>query len=191
MGHSARRGFTLFELLLVLGVLALVVGLTWPSLERLHAHHRHKQAAEMLAVRLSSGRVRAIESGMIYQFRYEPGGRRFLLVPYDPEAPSEVVEVTGTPRARRTAGMLPETCRFEGADSFNDQGTAIPDEWLEGLPDAGDYQGGLWSAPAMFHPDGTATPFEVIVRGQKNNEQLKLSLRGLTGAVKISSVEGG
>jgi hypothetical protein len=181
--------------LLVLGVLVLVVGMTWPSLERLHAHHRLRQAADLVAVRLSAGRVRAVESGMIYQFRYEPGGRRFLLVPYDPEAPLESGEVASTeaatPRARRIAGKLPDVCRFEGGNSFNDKGTAIPEEWLSGLPDAGDYLDGLWSDPVLFHPDGTATTFEVIIRGRKNTEQVKLSLRSLTGAVTISSVEGG
>ncbi|HTI49344.1 MAG TPA: hypothetical protein VL475_00280, partial [Planctomycetaceae bacterium] len=161
------------------------------SLNRLHAHHRLKQAADLVAVRLSSGRVHALESGMIYQFRYEPGGRRFLLVPFDPESPQVTSGEAGTERARRKVGKLPDTCRFEGGDSFNDKGTAIPDEWLSGLPDASDYLGGLWSDPVLFHPDGTATTFEVIIRGRKNAEQVKLSLRGLTGAVTISSVEGG
>lgn len=186
--HRASRGFTLFEVLLVLTVLTLVIGLAWPSLSRLYGHHRLRQAADLLGVRMSSGRGHAVETGLVYQFRFEPGGRRFLLVPFDREPVDETP--TGSHRSMRIVGMLPASCRFEGGDSYTDKGTAIPDEWLAGVPNEADYAGALWSQPVLFHPDGTATEFEVAVIGDKK-EQVKLSLRRLTGGVTVSPVRGG
>lgn len=179
------RGFTLFEVLLVLTIMTLIVGLAWPSLSRLYAHHHLRQAADLLGVRMSAGRVHSVESGLVYQFRYEPGGRRFLLVPFDHEEIDE--SATGAQRARRVAGMLPATCRFEGGGMSLDKGTSIPDEWFSGMPNAADYMGALWSPPVLFHPDGTATNFEVAVVGNKK-EQVLLTLRGLTGGVTVSPV---
>lgn len=186
-GRGAR-GFTLFEILLVLTILTLVAGLTWPSLSRLFAHHRLRQAADLLGARMSAGRVHAVDTGMVYQFRFEPGGRRFLLVPFDREQVDETQP--GAHRAIRIVGMLPASCRFEGGESFNDKGTSIPDEWLAGLPNEAAYLGANWSQPTLFHPDGSATDFEVAVIGDKK-EQVKLSLRGLTGAVIVSPVRRG
>lgn len=181
--RAAPRAFTLFELLLVLAVLVLVAGLAWPSLARLHAHHQLRQSADLLGVRLSSGRVHAVESGLIYQFRFEPGGRRFLLVPFDEE--QVAADDPTARRAVRTVGMLPGQCKFEGGEGFTDKGTAIPDEWLSGLPDAGDYLGALWSSPVLFYPNGTATQFDVLIRG-RGREQVKVSMRALTGAVTVA-----
>lgn len=181
--HPAR-GFTLFEVLLVLTIMTLLLGLAWPSISRLYAHHHLRQAADLLSVRLSAGRIRAIESGLVYQFRYEPGGRRFLLVPFDRENIDESAK--DAQRARRVVGRLPSTCQFEGGGLNWDKGVEIPDDWLTGLPEAADYADAKWSSPVLFHPDGTATNFELTVLGDKKSH-VKLTLRALTGGVVVSS----
>jgi prepilin-type N-terminal cleavage/methylation domain-containing protein len=184
LSTGRAQGFTLFEVLLVLTILTLILGLAWPSLSRLFAHHRLQQAAELLSARMSAGRVHSVESGLIYQFRFEPGGRRFLLVPYDREQ-IDTADPNAS-RAIRVVGMLPDSCRFEGGQSFTDKGTTIPDEWLAGLANEADFVGTQWSQPVLFHPDGSATDFEVAVVGDKK-EQVVLTLRGLTGSVVVSS----
>lgn len=178
-----RRGFTLFELIIVLVLLSLVGALTVPTLNRLYSHHHLRQAVDLLGVRISSGRVHAVETGLTYQFRYEPGGRRFLIVPYDQEPPS----ASGAPRATRTVGMLPAVCKFEGGNTLSEKGSSVPSDWLVGLPDAGEYTGATYSGPALFHPDGTATDMKLIVHGPKN-ESVELTMRALTGAVTVSQV---
>lgn len=178
-----RRGFTLFEVMIVLVLLSVVGALTIPTLNRLYAHHHLRQAVDLLGVRLSAGRVHSVETGLTYQFRYEPGGRRFLLVPFDQEPAS----APGGPRATRIVGMLPAVCKFDGGQILADKGSAIPSEWLAGLPDAGEYTSASWSGPALFQPDGTATSMKLVVHGPKN-ESVELSLRGLTGAVTVSHV---
>lgn len=184
----AAPGFTLFEVLLVLTIMTLLLGLAWPSISRLYAHHNLRQAADLLSVRLSAGRIRAIESGLVYQFRYEPGGRRFLLVPFDREEIDEASK--DAQRARRVVGKLPSTCQFEGGGLNSDKGIEIPDDWLSGLPEAAEYADAKWSPPVLFHPDGTATNFELTVLGD-NKSQVKLTLRALTGGVLVTSDKGG
>jgi hypothetical protein len=72
---SARRGFTLFDL-----------SIAWPSVNWMYRRQRLEQGAELVRARLGSARVNAVETGLVYQFRFEPGGRRFLILPYDAEA---------------------------------------------------------------------------------------------------------
>ncbi|MFN0050668.1 MAG: prepilin-type N-terminal cleavage/methylation domain-containing protein [Planctomycetales bacterium] len=196
---TVPRAFTLFEMLLVLAVLTVVAGLTYPSVSALFAHHQLQQGAEMVAIRFSSARVYAVETGLTYQFRFEPNGRRFLVVPFDPEPDSPS---TGTAsgatnsgsapvsqRAMRKVGMLPSVCQFEAGSNVQDQGNPIPEDWLSGLPDAADYSGASWSAPILFHPDGTAANAEVTIRNSKNKQGVLLTLRGLTGAVAVTDIE--
>lgn len=186
---SHPPGFTLFEMVIVLAVIALVAGMMWPSVSALLEHHNLKQAADLAGTRLGSGRVHALETGLTYQFRFEPGGRRFILVPFDPE-PEQAEESSGVRAATRAAGMLPATCKFEGGGSFADRGTSIPDEWLSGLPDAADYSGALWSQPVLFHPNGTATDFEVLIFNQAKGS-VRLNLRAITGGVTVSQATRG
>ena len=183
MRRSAAGGFTLFELLIVMALLTLAAGLTVPAISWLFAHHNLRQAVDLLGVRISAGRVHSVETGLTYQFRYEPGGRRFLLVPFDQEPPS----APGAQRAVRIVGMLPAVCKFDGGQILAEKGTSIPSDWLAGLPDAGEYAGASWSGPALFHPDGTATDLKLVVHGAKN-DRVELTLRGLTGAVTVSHV---
>ncbi|MSR59972.1 MAG: hypothetical protein EXS05_20425 [Planctomycetaceae bacterium] len=197
--RDLRRAFTLFEILIVLSLMVVVIGLLWPSLSRMVAYTQLRQGAERVGTRLASARVHAIETGLAYQFRYEPGGRRFLVVPFDQEivaASSPSAGSTGADpsnggggrRATRTVGMLPAAISFEGGQMLGDKGTGIPDEWLSGLPDSAEYSGVLWSGPVLFHPDGTTAPFELVLQNKKN-EQVKVTVRGLTGGVKVSKVE--
>jgi hypothetical protein len=67
---------------------------------------------------------------------------------------------------------------------------AIPDDLLAGIPSEADFVGALWSPPTLFHPDGTATDFEVAIVGDKK-EQVRLTLRALTGAVTVTPERGG
>jgi prepilin-type N-terminal cleavage/methylation domain-containing protein len=188
--RGERRGFTLFEIVLVLVVLVTILGITWPSLSRLFAHHQLRQAAELVQVRLTSGRICSLESGLAYQFRFEPGGRRFLLVPFDPEPPQDSAEGNATQRAMRKVGMLPDTASFAADSALAGEGVEIPEEWLSGLPNVADYSGASWSGPVLFYPDGTATDFELVIVG-KDQRKAKVTLRGLTGGVSVSSVNDG
>src|SRR6476646_10768141 len=83
IGIRARPGYTLFELLVVVAILATAVALTWPALERFYLEHRVRQAGQLVQARLAGARVHAVDTGFDYQFRFEPDGQRFLVLPYD------------------------------------------------------------------------------------------------------------
>src|SRR5204862_8120765 len=80
---APRRAFTIFEIWLVLAVMVMIVGLLWPAIENLNTEYSLRQAGQLVQARMAGARVPAIDLGAPYQFRYEPGGRRFLVIPYD------------------------------------------------------------------------------------------------------------
>ena len=58
--HHRRDGFTLWELVLALAVLAMVVGMTWPAVTRFIGENRLKEDTAELRNQLASTRSRAI-----------------------------------------------------------------------------------------------------------------------------------
>ena len=181
--HSHRRGFTILEMLLVLAVLLIAVGISWPAVQRSYESQQLRQAAEVVQVRMMAARVHALDTGIMYQFRYEPGGRRFLAVPcdQDPAAAGSIAEGTAIPKL---AGMLPESVQFDSDIPSQQNLTHVAVADLSGLPDSDLYQGASWGPPIMFHPDGTASAAEVRLI-DKQKQTLRLVVRPLTGGVTV------
>ena len=124
------------------------------------------------AVRLSSTRIHAIDVGSVYQFRFEPGGRRYLAVPTDSDA------LTTSPdgnrhRHRRSAaicrriGNLPERPGIPDGHTVDGARVRLRDAlprrrdmaWsaaVARVPNGGDFTSAVWSPPIIFRPDGTA-----------------------------------
>ncbi|MGE5192520.1 MAG: Tfp pilus assembly protein FimT/FimU [Deltaproteobacteria bacterium] len=70
----SRGGFTLFELLIILAVLVTVVAVSWPALEQFHLQYQLRQGGALVQARMAGARVHAVDTGVDYQFRFEPGG---------------------------------------------------------------------------------------------------------------------
>lgn len=185
--HS-RPAFTLFEMLLVMAVMVLVVGIAWPSLSSIrHRQHLH-QSAETVKVRMMGARVHAIESGLTYQFRYAPGGREFVVVPYSEISPD--TPASGPGAVARLAGSLATTVQFDADLSGGDTTSAIGlnPALLDGIPEAAEFHEVSWSAPVLFFPDGTATGTEVVIKAE-TQQSLRLTIRAFTGGVTVTAVE--
>ena len=188
---TARRGYTLLEVLIVLGVLTALTMLAGPSIDRLYHDNKLNQAVERVRVKMSAVRIRALDHGIIYQFRFEPDGQRFLVIPYERDT-LELQESQQT--VFRFAGKLPEDMQF-ATSAKNDFSSAsdiaterIPEELLTGLPESRELEWTSWSPAVLFYPDGTAVDAEFYVVDSKNRS-IRLSLRGLTGAVTVSPSE--
>jgi type IV fimbrial biogenesis protein FimT len=69
----AARGLTLIELMVALGVLAVLLSLAVPSFGNLLARHRLKAAAEHLAVDLAELRFEATQRGQALHLHFMPG----------------------------------------------------------------------------------------------------------------------
>jgi prepilin-type N-terminal cleavage/methylation domain-containing protein len=195
---TARAGFTLFELLLVLTVLAVLVGISWPSLNRYIAEQRLRQDVGLVRDQLARVRVKAIDTGLVYQFRYEPGGRAFVVLPYDlPDEYQHTGSGTGTstsPRVYPTVtGRLDASCRFFVDQSPATVGTPVAterlsDEWLAMVAEGPQLAQLTWSPPVLFYPDGTADDC-VLQVADDEQRLMSVTVRGLTAAVSVGPME--
>jgi prepilin-type N-terminal cleavage/methylation domain-containing protein len=73
--HS--RGFTLLEMLIVLAILAAVAAWTWPSMRRQMIDSELRDAGKQVRDQLARARHRAVDTGTLQQFRFQPGQRGF------------------------------------------------------------------------------------------------------------------
>ena len=201
--HALRRGMTLLEVLLAVGVLAIVVTLAWPSVLKLHGEQEILESAEKVRALIATARVHAIESGLAYQFRYEIKGNHFLVVPFEKEfegidqRTKSAGTAEGLGRFSKGAGNLPENVKFVSANApINDSRSTVTSEAaqkltpqvLEGLPGADKLAGLSWSGPVVFQPDGTSDDFEFSVADQRN-QRITLRVRGVTGAVAVGRLQ--
>lgn len=173
-------------MMLVLIVLVATLAISFPSLSRIYGHHQLRQGAELAQVRLTSARVHALESGIIYQFRYEPGGRRFVVLPYEMDAvTARTGEASSGGGLYKQADELSANARFASGGGTQN----LSDSLLSGMPNAGTLIGVAWSAPILFFPDGTSTSAIIDVADPKG-DTVRLSVRSLTGGVTLGTVEG-
>ncbi len=78
-----RRGYTLFEILLVVALIAILSGMLVPGLiESAYGDRTHLQAAaDQIAGKWSAMRARAIVEGRPYRFSYQQGTGDFRVSP--------------------------------------------------------------------------------------------------------------
>jgi prepilin-type N-terminal cleavage/methylation domain-containing protein len=204
--RDTRRsfGYTLLELLLVVAILVIFASAVAPTVVARMSEYRLKQAAETARFALTTTRIHAIDVSSIYQFRFEPGGRRFLAVPTDGDV------MTGTsPQTRSTAeyGQLPENLSFQVVTQQFPAGlsptipgmtTGMPaastdSAWsaaVARVPNAGDFRSVIWSPPILFRPDGTAMDAALNVVDQ-HGDGFQLKVRELTGEVFVTRLTTG
>lgn len=185
-----RRAFTMFEVLLVMAVVVMILGLAWPVLDRYRSEYRLRQGGLLIQSRLSSARVHAIDTGVPYEFRYEPGGQKFLVLPHDEQA-LHAQQVAGSHGPAKIAGRLPSPqAQFDATAPGASGGQQIPGDWLTGIAAASEFSGATWSAPILFYPDGTAAHATLTIRDKKS-QSVTVSVRPLTGAVSVSKIVRG
>ncbi|MES2794065.1 MAG: prepilin-type N-terminal cleavage/methylation domain-containing protein [Planctomycetota bacterium] len=194
-------GFTLFEMLLVLALLVSLLAVTFPTLGRLQVEYQLKQGAELVRLQVTSARLHALESGIDYQFRYEPGGKHFLAVPADYQAvQAQATAAKNNPSGAATAGYWKTQGEFQvkvkfSADTsklLNSQSQAqapqpLPPEFLAGFENSGVLTSVVWSPPLIFKPDGSAQDFAVEIENEAG-AYVTLEVRGITGGTHLSQL---
>jgi type II secretory pathway pseudopilin PulG len=189
------------EMLVVLAILSLLVGLTWPSFHRLLGRSRVVDAAKQVRTELGEARLRAIESGKPQVFRFQLGTGVFEVRPKEEETAgpavlksaleqmsdesddTETVTGTGTCDTAAYDRYLPEGMSFVGQHVAQEP-TAEDEDGLVGLSTAEVTEQQAWSKPIIFYPNGRTSNARIRVT---DGEQyaVDVSLRGLTGTVRV------
>lgn len=195
--NQRRSAFTLLELVLALAVIAAVLGLAWPVLMRFSAEQALKENVEAVRARLARTRLSAMNSGLSYQFRFEPNGRRCLVLPN--ERPSGSGDATGTAstgESEHPAELieLTEGLRFltappgPAAQSQAATTERLPEDWLTAFGAPASLAEVAWATPILFLPDGTADDGSLVVV-DKDGRYQELTVRGLTATVSVASIQ--
>ncbi|GIS63558.1 MAG: hypothetical protein CM1200mP2_57830 [Planctomycetaceae bacterium] len=132
-----RRAVTLIEVLLVLSILVSLAALSYPSVDRMLDQLAMDEAVSPVRNHLAGTRFRALDAGLTWQFRIEPGGRRYVAVPYEFD---EVDEIEGDDQEQqahgvlpRVSGQLPEGYSFSPVDEMTADVEALDERAIAGL----------------------------------------------------------
>jgi hypothetical protein len=133
------------------------------------------------------------------QLRYEPHGRHYVLLPWDPVDPNQGSDPSTTSVAENSPSSAPvvktdpyrafalsEDCHFH-VDGLLVSGKPtvaerLADPWIAHLENGLIAKDLAWSEPILYYPDGSATDGTLVVMDARRR-YIKLHVRGLTGAV--------
>ena len=180
-----RAGYTLVEMLLVLAVILALASISWPAMERVYADYHLRRAAETMATAMAGARVRAIDAGTAYQFRFEPGGRRWCVLPYERDdlSGNSSDGASSASSAGVLSGEIPEPLYFLTTDP-NAAVEQLNADALASLPEAALWTNVAWSSPIVYSADGSAVESHFDVADDKGNSY-RISVRELTGAARV------
>ena len=175
--------------MVVLGLIVVISSIAAPALMDRMRDNTLYGAADQVRQVLSEARTYAIDSGIDYQFRYEPEGQWFVVLPteIEPATANSVSSDADTSEYMRLSGQLEEELFLRAEKDEVDSTEQLEATWFGGLPDSSTLAGKGWSAPIYFRFDGSASDriFRVM---DKDGRTAELSVRGLTGAVRLSGV---
>lgn len=172
-----RRGFTLFELCLVMAILVVLAAVAFPVFDAWQGEFRVEAAADSVRAAWARARSAAIDQGTAYRFGIVPGTGNYRIAPDSasswaggdappaPEGQSPPVVVED---------VLPKGVRLTTSDA--------PDVAAADRP-AGAVDPSQWVTAAVFLPDGTARDDVRLTLAASGARPLVLKLRGMTGAM--------
>lgn len=187
--HRPITGFSLMELLIVLGLLIVISGFAAPNLiDRLRDSTVYRGAETVREV-LAEARTYAIDSGIDYQFRFEPDGQFFVVLPteIEPGTTNSLINESASAEYMRLSGQLEDSLFLRSMADQPEATEQLEAVWFGGLNDSGTLATKTWSAPIYFRFDGSATD-KIFRVTDEQGRTAELSVRGLTGAVRLSPV---
>lgn len=174
-------GYTLLELLLVLGILVVLAGITMPMAMDTLETHRLRASADRIQGAFADARNQSIRSGNEVAFYYQSGFRTFFVMEFNPlipkslpPIPDEEMAVSGTSDIR--SNILEIGVLFAAS-------TVSPDSRSQ-VSQVTDIPG---YSRVLFYPDGTAQPARVFL-ANRFGTGLQVELRSLTGTSVVSDL---
>jgi prepilin-type N-terminal cleavage/methylation domain-containing protein len=172
--HSSNRGFTLIEIMVVVGIMGLILAMGIPNIYQLKKKEGMRRAVNDLTEVCSNARAQAILQGRQVDVIFHPLDRRFeigsSIAPM--VAGAETEETKPAPAlapGTGTAGVIPEDIYLEMLDV----------NLLE-------YKESEWTR-VRFFPNGTSDEMTVIFLWDKNERRM-LSLEPTTGLISQGPV---
>lgn len=191
--QSARIGFTLLEVLLVLAIIVVLGVLAYPSLEGMYSSYKLSAAADQLRAAWASGRAHAVNEGRPYRFAVLPGTGNFRLAPDSPEfwsGSTDLMVAEGPENPPLILeDALPRGVRFSTAEAALQGGQATTSDTVQPV---GTIDPNLWEPILQFLPDATTREDLEIWLTAPGSRPLILRQRALTGVVTVRQygVEG-
>lgn len=186
IGHRIppRRAYTLLEMLIVLALLAVLAGLSWPAVRGMLGKSQLRGAAKQVRVALARTRLKAIETGVPQRFSYTAGTARFEVGPLFTSLDEREVE--------------PHPLRGPSQVNGPVEHFLPRDVWFP-VPDVSERGTDLSTLPETAREDGEAEALVFYPNGRSSNARIPLAasgglwievtLRGLTGTTRIGPLE--
>lgn len=204
--------FTLLELLIALTIMSVIIGITLPAVGRYLGEQVIKNNVEQVRATLAGVRHRSLSSGLVYQFRYEPGGQRYIVLPFDTVTPAdnsgtggntsvESAAAASSPTLQVVNGLIDERCHFAAQADAQHMFAAsnvvasanteqLPEDLLKLFSNGAELAQVQWSLPLLFYPEGTADDGAFTLLDQQSRS-ITISVRGLTSAVAVGKMAQG
>lgn len=183
-----RSGMTLFELLLVLVLLAVVSSLAMPIFDGAFSSLRLRSGCDQVLSAWTELRTLSIQSGQTYQFQFQPETGHYRLETWrgnmvDPATEQLLQEQQiAYGEWEPYESDLPEEIEFLEAESLSTDASQMAQ--ITSLVDGAT---STWSAPIIFFPDGSTSPATLLLKNENDLVQ-RVTLRALTGVGRKSDV---
>jgi prepilin-type N-terminal cleavage/methylation domain-containing protein len=183
--RSHRTGFTLFEMVLVLAIMVILAGITYPSIKGMFGYYKLHGGVDSVRAAWAHARGRAIEESRPYRFAVEPNGSHFRVAPDQPDywsgsAPSSDPHGAGTVMEK----SLPAGVHFAIGDASPAPAAENTSKGDDSSPPSGE-----WTPAVVFLPDGTAREDVTMTFQVHGVRPVALYLRGLTGVSSTQTVK--
>jgi hypothetical protein len=165
-------------MIVVLAILIVAAAIATPTLRSISGTTPLNAAADTVKARWAEARARAVAEGRPYRFAVMENTGKFRVAPDSPEFwdgtdAASPANNDGTRPPLVVEDKLPQEMRFLSSPDASGG--------PQGQPDGGD-----WSCPVVFTPDGNAQQDAQIVFGGEGVRPLVLRIKGATGVATTS-----
>jgi prepilin-type N-terminal cleavage/methylation domain-containing protein len=175
---DSRRGYTLFELIVVMAILILLAAVLLPTVAMFRGDSRPRAGTDAIRAELAAARARAKDEGKPYRIAISKDGKRLRRAPDDAQF------------ADANAFEYAEGSQPAVDYPFEDTITAAVVAEQDADSNTADSSG--WVTIAIVRPDGTCEAIQgrdniLVSLTEDNGPVLYLRIRGLTCRTSVSN----